>query len=244
MKLKNLLLIFIGISILSSCGKNFDTNTQLKSDLDTISYVIGVDIANSLKNAGVEEINYDAFFSGLTDTFEEKDLKIEEEKIKPYIQKFFTKLREKKQKEMDAKKGQNLLDGQAFLEENGKKDDIITTESGLQYEIITEGTGKSPSATDIVNCHYHGTLIDGTVFDSSVERGEPFETALNRVIPGWTEGMQLMKEGAKYKFYIPTELAYGTKVRPGGKLEANMALIFEVELFEVKDAPEVAKKNN
>lgn len=230
MKLKNLLLIFMGAIILSSCEKGINPNVELQSDLDTISYVIGADIGNSLKNVNIEEINYDAFLNGLTDFFEEKDLKIEKEKLRPYINKYIMELKKKKGEE-------NLAKGKAFLEKNGKKDGVITTESGLQYEIIKEGTGKSPSATDIVRCQYHGTLIDGTVFDSSVERGDTSEYALNRVIPGWTEGLQLMKEGAKYKFYIPTELAYGTQVRPGGKLKANMALIFEIELIEVKEAP-------
>lgn len=238
MKLKNLLLIFIGAIILSSCEKGIKPNANLRSDLDTISYVIGADIAISLKNAGVEEINYDAFFNGLTDAFAENDLKIEEEKLRPYINKYLTDLRTQKSEK-------TLEEGKAFLEENGKKDGIITTESGLQYEIITEGTGKSPTdATNIVNCHYHGTLIDGTEFDSSLDKTKPFETALNRVIPGWTEGIQLMKEGAKYKFYIPTELAYGANPRRGGTVEPNMALIFEVELLEVKEAPEAPKKNN
>ena len=237
MKLKNLLLIFIGAIILSSCETGIKPNVNLQSDLDTISYVIGADIAISLKNAGVEEINYDAFFNGLTDVFEENDLKIEEEKLRPYINKYLTDLRTQKSEK-------TLEEGRAFLEENKKKDGIITTESGLQYEIITEGTGKSPSDTDIVNCHYHGTLIDGTVFDSSVEKGEAIEFALNRVISGWTEGLQLMKEGSKFRFYIPTELAYGQNPRRGGPVEPNMALIFEVELFEVKEAPEAPKKNN
>ena len=238
MKLKNLLLIFIGAIILSSCETGIKSNVNLQSDLDTISYVIGADIAISLKNVSVEEINYDAFFNGLTDVFEENDLKIEEEKLRPRINKYLGELRTQKSVK-------TLEEGKAFLEENGKKDGIITTESGLQYEIITEGTGESPTdATNIVRCQYHGTLIDGTVFDSSVERGDTSEFALNRVIPGWTEGLQLMKEGSKFKFYIPTELAYGANPRRGGIVQPNMALIFEVELFEVKEAAEAPTKNN
>jgi len=237
MKIKNLLFIIVGATIiLSSCGQRLTGSAKLNSDLDTLSYSLGVDIGNSLKNISINEINYDAFVNGLTDALEEKDLKVNEENIKPFINKYITNLREEKA-------SKNLEEGIAFLEENKKKEGIITTESGLQYEIITEGTGKSPNATDIVKCHYHGTLLDGTVFDSSVERGEPTEFPLNRVIPGWTEGLQLMKEGAKYKFYIPTELAYGKNVRPGSPYEANMALIFEVELIEVK-VPEAPSKVN
>ena len=235
MKIKNLLLLIIGAAIiLSSCGQTMTGNVKIKTDLDTLSYALGADIGNSLKNISIDEINYDVFLNGLSDALEENELKVDEEKIKPYINNYITKLKTEKA-------AKNLEEGRAFLEENKKKEGIVETESGLQYEIITEGTGKSPSATDVVKCHYHGTLINGTVFDSSVEKGEPAEFGLNRVIPGWTEGLQLMKEGAKYKFYIPTELAYGQRVRQGGKLEANMALIFEVELFEVK-VPE--KKEN
>ena len=228
MKNKNLFLALIGLVFLfSSCSNNnFNPNSKLTTDLDSVSYAIGVDIANSLTSAGVEEVNYDAFFDGLKNSIEGNDLKIDKESIKPIIQKYFTDIRIKKLAE-------NLEEGRAFLEKNKEKEGIIVTESGLQYEVIEEGTGKTPTATSKVKCHYHGTLIDGTVFDSSVERGEPMDFVLNRVIPGWTEGVQLMKEGAKYKFYIPTELGYGERVRPGGKIEGNMALIFEVELIEV-----------
>lgn len=228
MKNKTLLLSVIGLLFLfSSCSNSFNPNSKLSTDIDTLSYAIGVDIANSLKSGGVEEINYEAFFEGLKSSMEDKNLKIDENEIKPLIQKYFTELRTKKLEK-------NLEEGLAFLEKNRKKEGVIVTNSGLQYEIIEEGTGISPSATDTVVCNYRGTLIDGTEFDSSYDKEKPAEFALNRVIPGWTEGVQLMKEGAKYKFYIPTELAYGQRVRPGGKIEPNMALIFEVELIEVK----------
>jgi len=234
MKIKNLLLLITSSAIiLSSCGQSMTGDVKLDNDIDSLSYTLGADIGNSFRNASFEEINYDVFLKGIIDAFEEKDLKISEEEIKPYIQQFLTKLREENN-------SKNLEEGRAFLEENKKNDAVIVTESGLQYEIIEEGTGKSPIATDVVKCHYHGTLIDGTVFDSSVEKGEPAEFPLNRVIPGWTEGLQLMKEGAKYKFYIPTELAYGQR-GTRGSVQPNMALIFEVELIEVK-APE-SKEN-
>ena len=228
MKFKNWILLTIGAAIIfSSCGQTTTKNVKLASDSDTLSYALGADIGSSIKNLNIEELNYDAFLNGLKDRLEEKDLKMDEEKIRPFIQNYITKVREEKAQK-------NLEEGRAFLEKNKEKEGVITTESGLQYEIIKEGTGKSPNATDVVRCHYEGTLIDGTVFDSSIERGDTAEFALNRVIPGWTEGLQLMKEGAKYRFYIPTELGYGQRVRPGGKIEANMALIFDIELFEVK----------
>lgn len=127
-----------------------------------------------------------------------------------------------------------LEKGQAFLQENAKKDEVKTTPSGLQYKVLTEGTGKSPKATDTVTVNYRGSLLDGTEFDSSYKRGEPISFPLNRVIPGWTEGVQLMKEGAKYQFYIPANLAYGKQGTPGGPIGPDETLIFDVELIKVK----------
>ena len=127
---------------------------------------------------------------------------------------------------------ENLKKGQEYLAENAKREGVTVTNSGLQYEVLQEGEGKSPSATDVVKCHYEGRLIDGTVFDSSYKRGEPSEFALNQVIKGWTEGLQLMKEGSKYRFYIPYYLAYGS--RGVGNIPPYAALIFDVELIEVK----------
>ena len=128
----------------------------------------------------------------------------------------------------------NLEKGEAFLAENAKKEGVKTTASGLQYKVLKEGTGKSPKDTDTVQVHYKGTLLDGTEFDSSIKRGQPAEFPLNRVIPGWTEGVQLMKEGAKYQFTIPSKLAYGERGTPGGPIPPNSTLVFEVELLSIK----------
>src|SRR6476660_4799930 len=128
----------------------------------------------------------------------------------------------------------DLENGEAFLKENATKEGVKTTASGLQYKVLKEGEGKSPKATDVVVVHYKGTLLNGTEFDSSYKRNEPAEFPLNRVIPGWTEGVQLMKEGAKYQFTIPSKLAYGVRGTPGGPIPANATLIFEVELVKIK----------
>ncbi len=227
MKIKILLITAVSlIFFLSSCDKSITSKAEVETELDTVSYYIGIDVAKSLKASYFEDVNVDAFIEGL-----KRELKEEEHQIKvlnPEIimQKFMSerqRLRIQK----------NLEDGRAFLEENKNKKGIIVTESGLQYEILKEGTGKSPSVKDTVVCHYEGTLINGTVFDSSYEKEEPAKFGLNNLIKGWEEGLPLMKEGAKYRFYIPTELAYGMKVRRGGKIEPNMALIFDVELIEV-----------
>lgn len=219
---------------MSSCGQKMNTNVTLKNETDSISYFLGVDVANSLKNIGVDELNYDNFYKGLLNSFEEKGLEVEEMEMKLYLNKYFQKIREKQVAEFEQSKQDNLDEGYAFLEENKKREGVIVTESGLQYEIIEEGFGEKPGSTSIVVCNYKGTLLDGTEFDSSKPE-QPSEFPLNRVITGWSEGLQLMKEGGKYRFFIPTNLAYGENVRPGTKIGPNMALIFEVELVEIKN---------
>ena len=236
MKIKHFLLTIMALAIIaSSCGQKVPGNLKLKNEKDTLSYCLGADVAGSLKSAKLDAIDYDAFLKGMDDVFKDKETLIKKDTLKQIINNYIMQAREKAWQK-------NLEDGQKFLEENKTRAGIITTESGLQYEIITEGTGKAPIETSIVVAHYSGTLIDGTVFDSSYDK-KPIEIALNGVIRGWTEGLQLMKEGAKFKFYIPTELAYGMNVRPGGKIEPNMALIFEVELVEVKENPDAEKQN-
>lgn len=199
---------------------------KLATELDTASYALGVNMGNQIKSIGMEEINIMAFAKGFQQVIggDKTDLTVDE--TNPILQAYFTNLQNKKAEA-------NLKEGQDWLAANGKKSGVVTTASGLQYEVMREGTGIKPLATDSVKVHYHGTLIDGTVFDSSVDRNEPVEFPLNGVIPGWTEGVQLMSVGSKYKFFIPSELAYGANPRPGGPIEPNMVLIFEVELLDV-----------
>jgi len=180
-----------------------------------------------------DDLDLDVLTQGLADRMAGGTLLMEEKDAVPILKETFGRLQQKQQ-EMSQEKGkENIEKGKKYLEENGKKEGVVTTESGLQYKVIKEGTGTKPAATDKVKVHYAGTLIDGTEFDSSLKRGQPAEFPLNGVIKGWTEGIPLMAPGAKYMFYIPSELAYGAKPRPGGPIGPNEVLIFEVELLEV-----------
>ena len=187
----------------------------------------GLSIAESLKSQQLDGLNLDLLKDGIQDIFEQRELKIKPQEANGLIQSYLEEAN-------SAAFGENKENGIAFLEENKNKDGISSTESGLQYEIIQEGTGNKPSATDTVTVHYHGTLIDGTVFDSSTERGTPASFGVNQVIPGWTEALQLMSVGSKFRLYIPQELAYGANPHPGGPIQPYSALIFDVELIEIK----------
>lgn len=184
------------------------------------------------------ELDMAALQQGFNDGLQQT-LQFEQMEIQQLAQAGEAELRAKQQAQAALAAEKNVEAGQAYLAENGKRDGVTTTESGLQYEVLTEGTGASPSATDTVTVHYRGTLLDGTEFDSSYSRGEPTSFPLNRVISGWTEGVQLMKEGAKYRFHIPSNLAYGE--RATGKITPNSTLIFDVELLEIAK-PEAAEK--
>lgn len=199
----------------------------MSNEIEAVSYSVGMSVAGSLMQQNLENINPEAFLEGITDALEGKTPKYNPEEANAIIQKYL-------QAAGEAKFGQIKEEGEAFLTENAKKDGITTTATGLQYEVITEGAGKTPGETSNVTVHYHGTLIDGTVFDSSVSRGEPATFGVNQVIKGWTEALQLMKEGDKYRLYIPQELAYGANPHPGGPIKPYMPLVFDVELLEVQ----------
>lgn len=204
---------------------------ELKDTKQKSSYAIGMDIGANFKR---QEIDVDAraLAAGIADALSGKPQLTDAEQ-KQILNEFRTQLMgrvEAKQKESADK---NQKDGEKFLAENKKKEGVKTTASGLQYKVLKSGNGKTPKATDTVKVHYHGTLIDGTVFDSSVERGEPASFPVNRVIPGWTEVLQLMKEGDKWQVYIPSQLAYGTE-SPSPKIGPNSTLIFDVELLAVE----------
>jgi FKBP-type peptidyl-prolyl cis-trans isomerase len=235
----NLLLIVFALLGLLGCSKNAGKGaagsgtTDLASDIDTVSYSLGADIANSLIKSGLTEINTKAFVDGLVTTFNNDTAKLKVKLIdcKPKIQAYFTKVQE-------IKNEKNKKDGEAFLAENKKKEGVKLTESGVQYIILKEGKGSIPNDTSYVKVHYHGTLINDSVFESSVERGQPAEFPVNRVIKGWQDVLKIMPVGSKWKVFIPQELAYGANVRPGGKIEPYMALVFEMELLEILPQPE------
>lgn len=206
---------------------NQNVRVTLQTGLDSISYALGINMANSVKKQGLEQINLDALHQGFYDVMymdNDSVLLMSLTESNRLIQVHFQQL-------FQQKLDNNLAEGRKFLEKNKKNTGIITLASGLQYRILRQGTGKNPKITDRVEVVYEGRLIDGTVFDSS--EGEAVAFALNRVIPGWTEILQLMKPGDKYQVFIPTELAYGKRVRPGGKIEANMALVFDIELINL-----------
>jgi FKBP-type peptidyl-prolyl cis-trans isomerase FklB len=193
--------------------------------MDKISYALGLSLGNNLSGSGVNALDYGQLAQGIQDVLEQKKPKMSYEEAQTVINDFFQTLQA-----AGGDKAQS--EGKAFLEENSKRAEIVTLPSGLQYEIMTEGAGATPKATDTVKVHYHGTLIDGKVFDSSVNRGEPATFGVTQVISGWVEALQLMPVGSKWKLYIPSELAYGAQ-GAGQAIAPHSALIFEVELLEV-----------
>lgn len=193
--------------------------------MDKLSYAWGMALGQQLRAMGVSNLDNAEFDEGVHAAFDGKETKITPEEANKLIQEYLQELTEKKAAEIKSV-------GEKFLEENKKNENVKVTASGLQYVVDKEGTGEQPTATDEVTIHYTGKLLDGTVFDSSVSRGEPATFPLNRVIPGWTEGVQLMKEGAKYTFFIPSDLAYGPQGVPNA-IPPHSTLIFDVELIKV-----------
>ena len=200
--------------------------------MDQISYALGLNIGQQLAQMGAEELNADDFAAAVKDVLAGREPKISQQEARNLIQQFVEKQEEKQRKAAEEKGKTAKADGEKYLADNAAKDGVITLPSGLQYQVIKEGNGKKPKATDKVKCHYEGMLVDGTLFDSSIQRGEPATFPLNQVIAGWTEGLQLMHEGAKYRFFIPYQLGYGER-GAGASIPPFSALVFDVELLEV-----------
>lgn len=198
---------------------------SLKTALDSVAYSIGLSVGESLKQQGLSDINTNLLLKAINETLKEQNTELSPEAANQYIGEYF-------QKQASVKGNANLTEGKKFLEENKKRPNVTTTSSGLQYEVIKLGEGPKPADTSTVKVNYHGTLTDGTVFDSSVERGEPVEFPVNRVIAGWTEALKLMPVGSKFRLFIPADLAYGERAA-GPKIGPNSTLIFDVELLEI-----------
>ncbi len=203
-----------------------------EKQLDRLSYALGLSMGNNFRSSGIESLDIQDFADGVAAVFNGVTPKMTYDEAKDVIREFFTAL-EEKQKEAASKMAEvNRQAGEAFLAENGKRVEVMTTPSGLQYEILEDGNGPRPEATDQVEVHYTGKLIDGTIFDSSVDRGVPATFGVTQVIPGWVEALQLMKAGSKWRLFIPSQLAYGPQ-GAGGVIGPNQTLIFDVELLKV-----------
>jgi FKBP-type peptidyl-prolyl cis-trans isomerase len=235
MVFKNLLLVLVaGSFILASCNTSNSQQIKLKTMADSAAYAIGVDLGNNIKKnlpqaPGGKELNPQIILQAFATVMKGDSGLIASAKASAITQGYFMKAQ-------SMEGGKNKEAGQKFLADNGKRAGVTTTASGLQYEVIKTGTGPKPKAENTVKVHYHGTTIDGTVFDSSVERGEPVTFGLGQVIKGWTEALQLMPVGSKWKIYIPSELGYGEQAA-GPKIKPNSVLIFEVELISIEPTP-------
>ncbi len=201
--------------------------------MDKLSYALGIGIGQQLAQMGAKDLNADDFAQAIKDVIAGVELKVNNQEAQSLVQQFFAEQEERQRAAMAEAGKASRKAGENFLAENAKKENIVTLPSGLQYEVLVEGNGKKPKATDQVRCHYEGRLIDGTKFDSSYDRKEPAVFGLNQVIAGWTEGVQLMSEGSKYRFFIPYNLAYGER-GAGASIPPFSALVFDVELLEVK----------
>jgi FKBP-type peptidyl-prolyl cis-trans isomerase FklB len=230
-EMKHLLIIILSIAFLFSVC-HAQGKLELKDQKDKESYSLGYQFGQSLKSQGVD-INLDIYASGIRDGLGGKEPQITSEEIRSIITSLQQRLVAAQQKTLKEQAAKNLADGKAFLTENKKKEGIKALPSGLQYKVLTEGSGKMPKAEDTVTVNYKGTLIDGTEFDSSYKRGQPATFQVKGVIKGWTEALQLMKERSKWQLFIPPELAYGER-GAGRDIGPNATLIFEVELLTVK----------
>jgi FKBP-type peptidyl-prolyl cis-trans isomerase FklB len=204
-----------------------------QDNLDRISYALGLSMGNNFRASGIEQLSVEAFADGVAAVFYGAQPKMTYDAAKAEIQAYFTELEKKQRAAAEEMGKKNLAEGEAFLAENAKRPEVQTTLTGLQYEVLTEGTGAQPTANDQVEVHYTGQLLDGTVFDSSVDRGIPATFGVTQVIPGWVEALQLMKAGSKWRLYIPSSLAYGPNGAPGSPIGPNSTLIFDVELLKV-----------
>jgi FKBP-type peptidyl-prolyl cis-trans isomerase FklB len=235
MNVKQLVILtMVSMGALASCNlqKAMNKDVSLKSEIDTVSYSLGVSIGQSIKSQGMDTINTEVFMQAIQDVFNKDSLKVSPMQANQLLSSYFQNLQVKKSQN-------NLKEGQDFLAKNKSKEGVKTLPSGLQYKVLKEGSGASPKATDTVVAHYTGKLLNGTKFDSSLDRGQPLVYPANQLIPGWTEALQLMKVGSKWELYIPSELAYGER-GAGQDIGPNSTLIFEMELLGIGDPGKAA----
>jgi FKBP-type peptidyl-prolyl cis-trans isomerase FklB len=234
MKSIRILFVFslIGIFIVSACSQEKKyTSVKIKSKEDTVSYYLGLTYGSGLKQAKIDSVfSNEAFMKGLSQAINEDTLPVSSFEIQNFLNTYFTEFQ---QNQLKNQYKDYIAENQAFLDNNAKKDSVVTTPSGLQYIILNPGSGNKPTMNDRIRVHYTGTLIDGTIFDSSYNRNEPAEFNVGDVIPGWTEAIQLMPVGAKYRVFIPESLAYGAQSPQGSVIKPFSTLIFEVELLEI-----------
>ena len=216
-------------AVFSSCNGQSVSNKSLETEIDSVSYAIGLDMGLNMV-ANFPEVNAEMYLQGYRNGVDSTNFQLETTTLKEVIRSYFTA---KQQKEAAAQYESVKLEGENFLAENKSKEGVVTTDSGLQYMIITEGSGAKPVATDQVKVHYHGTLVDGSVFDSSVDREKPIVHSASGFVKGFNEGIAFMNVGSKYKFFIPQELGYGASPQPGGPIKPYSAIVFEVELLEI-----------
>jgi FKBP-type peptidyl-prolyl cis-trans isomerase len=207
---------------------------ELKGEKEKFSYALGMEIGESFKQMTVD-VDMASFMQGVKDARNENELLLSQEDAQAVKAEMFGTMRQEQQAALTKQAGENKVESDAFLDTNAERDEVTTTESGLQYEVLTKGSGPKPTASDKVKVHYTGKLLDGTVFDSSRERGEPVVFPVKAVIPGWSEALQLMNVGSTYKLYIPPKLAYGERGAGGGKVPPNATLVFEVELLSIEE---------
>lgn len=229
-----LVLSVFSLMIITSCGSNNFTSAKIKTQDDSVSYYLGLTYGSGIKQAKIDSLfNYDAFMKGVKEATTADTISVSQMEIQTFLNKFFSDL----QTEQVKKQYQGNLDAnKAYLETNSKKDSVVTLPSGLQYMVIKEGKGQRPTMNDRIKVHYTGKLIDGTIFDSSIERNEPAEFVVGQVIPGWVEALQLMPEGSTWRIFIPEDLAYGSQPPRGSAIQPFSALIFDVELLQVLPA--------
>jgi len=237
MKSMRLLFVFslIGLFIVSACSQNKKyASVKLKTKEDTVSYYLGLTYGNGIKQAKIDSIfNPEAFLRGIHQATKEDSLPVSSMVIQNFLNKFFSEFQ---QNQLKNQFKEYIAQNKAFLEENAKKDSVVSLPSGLQYVVLKEGNGNKPALSDRIRVHYTGTLIDGTVFDSSYKRDQPAEFNVGQVIPGWTEAIQLMTVGSKYRVFIPENLAYGAQAPQGSAIKPYSTLIFVVELLEILPA--------